>query len=220
MTTTGSTIAARVVLADAHEAALFGMGAALEADGMDVVAAVMNGPDAVAAAVRTRPDAALIDVALPGGGGVAAACLIAERAPEVAVVLIAAEASDTELLAGLRAGARGYLLKDTDPDRLSHALRGAIAGEAAIPRALVLRLAAEYRRLERQAATVLGLGDRGLSRREVEVLTLLADGRSTREVAAELGIADVTVRRHVSSAAAKLGVPGRAAAVRHLRDSG
>ena len=117
----------------------------LEAAGMRVVAEVGTGPEAVAAALEHRPDVCLLDVQMPGGG-IRAAAEIAEQMPDVAIVMFAAEVTDEDLLQALRAGARGYLLKDADADRLPDTLAGLLAGEAALPRRLVMRVIDELTR--------------------------------------------------------------------------
>jgi DNA-binding NarL/FixJ family response regulator len=207
----------RVLLADDHAPTLVGMRWALEHAGMQVVAEVTNGPDAVVAAVRTKPDVALLDVNMPGGCGIEAAAQIVRDVPGTAVVMLSSVARDQDLFAALLAGARGFLLKDTDPDRLSHALEGVMKGEAALPRTLMARLIDEFRLRECTHRPLTGPTGQRLSEREQEVLQLLADGLPSRQLAERLGISAVTVRRHVSAVIEKLGVPDRAAAVAALR---
>jgi DNA-binding NarL/FixJ family response regulator len=212
-------VSLRVLLADDHEPTLVGMRSALEDAGMKVVAEVTNGPDAVLAAIRTKPDVALLDVDMPGGCGIEAAAQIARDAPGTAVVMLSGVARDEDLFAAVVAGARGFLLKDTDPDRLAHALEGVMKGEAAVPRTLTARLIAEFRVRETVPQPVVGPSGARLSEREHEVLRLMADGVPTRQIAERLGISAVTVRRHVSASIEKLGVADRAAAVDVLRSS-
>jgi DNA-binding NarL/FixJ family response regulator len=122
-----------------------------------------------------------------------------------------------DLFDALRAGASGYLLKDADPTRLPHALRGVLDGEAALPRTLTARLIEEFR--ERGRRRRLRLGRRRtveLTPREWDVLELLNERRTTAEMADRLTISPVTVRRHVSEILHKLRVPDRAAALRLL----
>jgi DNA-binding NarL/FixJ family response regulator len=207
----------RVLLADDHEPTLVGMRWALEHAGMKVVAEVTNGRDAVLAAIRTRPDVALLDINMPGGCGIEAAAQIARDAPETAVVMLSGVARDEDLFAAVLAGARGFLLKDTDPDRLPHALEGVMKGEAAVPRRLTARLIAELRLRDTVHRPVAGPSGERLSEREHEVLQLMAGGAPTRQIAERLGISPVTVRRHVSALIEKLGVADRASAVEVLR---
>jgi DNA-binding NarL/FixJ family response regulator len=209
----------RVLLADDHEPTLVGMRFALEHAGMKVVAEVTNGPDAVLAAIGTKPDVALLDVHMPGGGGIEAAVEIAREAPDTAVVMLSGVMRDEDFFAALLAGARGFLLKDTDPDRLPLALQGVLQGEAAVPRTLVARLIDEFRTRETPRMPLTGPTGQRPSEREWEVLKLMAEGLPTRMIAERLGIAEVTVRRHVSGVVEKLGVADRAAAVKLFRSS-
>ncbi len=177
-----------------------------------------DGPAALAAALQHRPEVCLLDINMPGGG-IAAAQAISERLPETAVVMLTVSRDDADLFAALQAGAAGYLVKDIEPSRLPEALRGVLAGEAVLPRALVARMVAEFDGRRRRRFSVRR-GDRGeeLSPREWEVIDLMRDGLSTREIASRLGISPVTVRRHSGEILRKLRVPDRAAAVRLLEE--
>jgi DNA-binding NarL/FixJ family response regulator len=192
---------------------------AVDGHGFTVCADVASADDAVTTAVRERPDVCLIDVSLPGGG-IAAAQEISTQAPNAAIVMLSGSASEDELFACVRAGARGYLPKDMDPARLPFALRGVLCGEAALPRPLVARLLEELRARERgRHASELALLGVNLTRRERDVLDLLERGLQTSEMAERLKISAVTVRRHVSEILRKLEAPDREAALRLLRDA-
>jgi len=206
----------RVLIADEQAATRAGIRAVLEDEGFTICSEATNAQGAVETAVRERPHIALLDVDIPGSG-IAAAEQIATRVPETAVVMLTASTVDADLFDSLRAGAAGYLLKGTDPARLSHALRGVLAGEAAIPRTLVTRIIAEFgERTQRR----LELTRRGieLTPREWEVLELLREGLTTGRMAERLFVSPVTVRRHVSTLLRKLEAPDREAAVRMLDD--
>jgi DNA-binding NarL/FixJ family response regulator len=205
-----------VLLADDHVPTRTGVRTILEAAGMRVVADVGTGPEAVACALEHHPDVCLLDVSMPGGG-IQAAGEIAAQLPDVAIVMLAAEVSDEDLLQALRAGARGYLLKDSDPDRLPDTLTGLLAGEAALPRRLVMRVIDElHTRERRRRIPLLKPGTDQLTDREWEVLDLLGKEHPTKEVARRLEISEVTVRRHLSAVMAKLGVDNRAAVLELL----
>lgn len=206
-----------IVLADDHLPTRAGIRAALEDGGFLVVGQAGTGEDAVRLALEHEPDACLIDVRMPGMGGIAAAAEITDRLPATAVVMLTVSALDEDVFAALSAGASGYLLKDTDPSRLPFALQGVLAGEAALPRQLMARVLDEFRgrRKRRRLPALRRLGT-DLSEREWEVLELLGEELSTREVAQRLGIGEVTVRRHASAVVRKLGVADRAAALRLL----
>ena len=208
--------ALRVVVADDHAPTRLGVRSALEADGFLVVADVPDAPRAVTAALEHAPDVCLLDVHMPGGG-IAAAREVSRRLPGVGIVMLTASRDDDDLFEALRSGASGYLLKDMDPGRLGAALRGVLAGEAALPRGLVRKVVEELRsRPERRGLRAQPATAR-LTDREAEVLDLLAIGLSTEQIASRLFVGQVTVRTHVSAILRKLQVPDRDAAVRLAR---
>jgi DNA-binding NarL/FixJ family response regulator len=210
-----------VLIADDHTALRRGVRIALERGGFNVVAEAADAPTAVEEAVRRRPDVCLLDVRMPGGGGIYAAGAITARVPSTTVVMLTVLQDDSHLFAALEAGAAGYMLKETDPKRLVQTLEGVLRGEAAVPPTLVARLISEFRRREsrdgrrRALESVAGTT---LTNREWEVLRLLGEGRKTAEIAELLGVTPVTVRSHVATVLAKLRVPHRAAAVRRLQE--
>lgn len=203
----------RLLLADGHTATLAGLRMALSGDPFRIVAEVADADAAVEAALREHPDVCVLDADMPGGA-VGATIEITRRLEGTEVVVMASDRDDAAMLDVVRAGAMGYLLKGMDPDRLRYAIIGVTNGEAALPRTLVARLMVEFRARERRRTLT---GGARLTHRELEVLELLAEGSSTRAVADTLGISEITVRRHVSSATAKLGAPDRAAAIAALR---
>jgi DNA-binding NarL/FixJ family response regulator len=206
----------RVLVADDHYAVRGGVRAALEGHGFAVCAEAADAAGAVEAAQRERPDIVLLDINMPGSG-IRAAAKIAATVPDTTVVMLTVSRDDDDLFAALQAGASGYLLKDMDPARLADALHGVCAGEAALSRTLVGRVIEEFRHRQRRHPLRLSR-DRAveLTEREWEVLQELRDGLTTQEIADALGIAPVTVRRHVSSTLAKLRVSSRAEALRLL----
>ncbi len=204
----------RVVLADDHGPTREALREVLEEQGCTVLAEVDSAARAVEAAKEHRPDVCLLDISMPGSG-IAAAAEITHTAPDVAVVMLTASREDADLFAALRAGASGYLLKDMDPARLGPALRGVLAGEAVLPRWLVLKVIDQFRATPRRR---IALPNRTaaaqLTDREAEVLDLMARGLSTEEIAGRLFLAQVTVRTHIAAILRKLRVPDRKAAVR------
>jgi DNA-binding NarL/FixJ family response regulator len=210
----------RVLVADARPSVRLGLTAALERDGFEVVAHGGTSEEASNAAAVTRPDACLIDAQLRGGG-LEAARRIKYRGPATEIVIVTEALSDVELLEALRAGASGYLLKQSDPGHFSIALRDVLAGNAAFPRVLVGGLIQNRSSMEsarrRQIERRLGVE---FTVREWQVMDRLLRPLTTEEVAAALGISAVTVRRHVSDAVRKLGVQDRAAALARLADAG
>src|SRR5690349_12737614 len=153
------------------------------------------------------------------GSGIKAAEEFGQALPATTVVMLTVSRDDDDLFAALRAGASGYLLKDTDPGRLPEALRGVLSGEAAIPRALVARILDEFREPGRRRSarrSKAGL----LTSREWEVMGLLGEGLTTDEVAKRLFLSPTTVRVHISTVLRKLRVKDRQAAIDLLRDEG
>jgi two-component system nitrate/nitrite response regulator NarL len=169
------------------------------------------------ARLATTTDAALLllDQMLPGGG-LAAALEVAP--PRAQVVVFAQEPHDEQVVEAVRLGVAGYLRKDIDGRRLGATLRAVVAGRPALDPSLVGALFEEIARRERTDRHLLHGGGRVLlTRRESDVALRLREGRSTSAIAADLGIADVTVRRHVSELMRKLRVESRAAAIELLR---
>jgi DNA-binding NarL/FixJ family response regulator len=208
----------RVLVADDHPATRAGVRAALESGGFSVCAEVADGPAAVEAAVRERPDICLLDIHMPGNG-IAAAAEISAQVPESAIIMLTVSQADEDLFAALRAGASGYLLKDTNPARLPHALEGALRGESALPRVLVQRLVEEFRgREQRRRIPLVHQRNAKLTSREWEVLELLREGLSTAEIAERLYVTRVTVRSHVAAILRKLDVSDRVSALKLFED--
>ena len=207
------------MLADDHATARLGVRMALEEGGFNIVAEAVDAHGAVAAALEHRPDLCLLDVYMPGSG-IAAAAELAEALPGMPIVMLSVSDTNDDLFDALRAGACGYLLKDTDPQRLPFALRAVLDGEAPLPRVLTARLITEFRRHGRERRIADADGSMvTLSERESEVLELLRTELTTKQVAHRLGISPVTVRRHVSEALRKLRVSDRGAALRLTGDS-
>ena len=174
---------------------------------------VADAQSAVDAAVRDHPDVCLLGLDLDGQG-LRVVNEIASRVPSAAVILLTSRLDEEEFMAAVRAGASGYLTQSLDPARLPHVVRGALRGEPAVPRKFVSRLLDELRTREHRRTLVLA--DKGrvsLTTREWEVVELLLRSASTSEIATELGVAPVTVRRHVGSVERKLGVATRAEVV-------
>ncbi|MGZ4314418.1 MAG: response regulator transcription factor [Gaiellaceae bacterium] len=174
---------------------------------------VADAESAVDAAVRDRPDVCLLGLD-PSGNGLRVVTEIASRVPSAAIILLTSKLDEEEFMAAVRAGASGYLTQSLDPARLPHVVRGALRGEPAVPRRFVSRLLDELRTRERRRTVVLaGKGRVALTAREWEVAELLLRSATTSDMATQLGVAPVTVRRHVGSVERKLGVSTRAEVV-------
>ena len=206
----------RILLADDHPVVRQGLKTffATQPD-LEVVAEAATGAEAVARATELRPDVALLDLVMPDGGGIEAAAQIREASPATKVIVLTSYAEDENVIPALKAGAAGYLLKDVEPQELADGVRRVHRGEALLHPAVAARVLREV--LEPQA-------DRDvLTPREVDVLRLLGRGLANKRIALELGIAERTVKTHVSSILAKLGVTDRTQAAlyavrEHLAD--
>jgi DNA-binding NarL/FixJ family response regulator len=188
---------------------------ALTRGGFEVVGEAADRAGVVNAVASSMPDVCLLDIYMPGGG-IEAAAAIAVAAPSTAVVMLTVSTSNDDVLAALRAGAVGYLPKDTSPDRLPMALAGVLKGEAALPRALVSRVLSEFRDFTTETARPVRVGGIELTPRESQILRMLRSGLTTIEVGELLSLSPITVRRHISAGVAKLGVADRHAAIRAI----
>ena len=206
----------RVILADDHPQMRSRVREALEAGGFEVCGEASNAAKAVEMALECRPDVVLLDIHMPGNG-IRAAKLVSDQLPEAAIVMLTQSRDDADLFDALRAGASGYLLKDMDTDRLPDALRGVLAGEAAIPRTLVAQILESFRSTTLRRFGRTSKAAKQLTSREWEVMELLSEGLSTEEVAARLFISPTTVRVHLSSVLRKLRVKDRTSAFKVLR---
>jgi DNA-binding NarL/FixJ family response regulator len=206
----------RVVLADDHPVVRRGLAALLESvEGVEVVGQAATGREAVREAQLLAPDVVLMDVQMPDLDGVEASRRIAAARPGVAVLVLTMHDDDETVLAALRAGARGYLLKGADQEEIRRAVHAVVAGELIVaPRAAAHVMA----RLAAPAAPTVAFPE--LTPREREVLDAMARGRSNGAIAGELGLAAKTVGNHVSTIFAKLGVATRAEAVVTARRAG
>ncbi len=208
-----SSVRALLALHDAPTRA--GVRLALESDGIEICAEPVDTRGALTAALRERPDVCLVDEDLPGGAIIAVDAIF-QRLPDAKIILVTASDEPRSLLSAIRAGASGFVRKDLDPTRLPATVHGVVAGEAALSRRLTYRLMESLRTRERGRAAPTTPGGPSMTDRELEVLELMAEGLRTSEIGSTLGISDVTVRRHASSAVAKLGVADRSAAISML----
>jgi len=154
----------------------------------------------------------LVDLYMPGGG-IRVVREVSRRIPGALVVVLTASEDPDDLADAIRAGACGYLVKSMDPDRIVHALRGVLAGEAAIPRFLVAGLVRDLQTLGRKRVIAGRNGRADLTSREWEVLGLMCDGLNGPSIAERLYISPVTVRRHSAEVVRKLGVRDRGEAI-------
>ncbi|MFB8101563.1 response regulator [Streptomyces sp. NPDC056007] len=196
-----------LVLVDDHPVVRDGLRGMFTAEpGFDVLGEAANGVDALAVVERLDPDVVLMDLRMPGGGGVAAIAELTRRGARCRVLVLTTYDTDSDTLPAIEAGATGYLLKDAPREELFAAVRAAADGRSVLSPAVASRLMTRVR-------TPTAPSDTALSAREREVLVLVAKGTTNREIAAELFISEATVKTHLTHIFAKLGTKDRAAAV-------
>ncbi len=213
--------ATRVLVVDDEALIRAGFRALVDsAPDLDVVGEASHGADAVSQARALRPDVVLMDLRMPVMDGLEATRYLVSEPDGPRVLVVTTFDHDEHVFEALRAGASGFVLKDTPPERLLEAIRVVAAGEALLAPSVTTRLVAAF---VRQAPTVPALGDdllSGLTDREREVLALVARGRSNAELAAELVVEVTTVKTHVSRLLTKLGARDRAQLVVVAYESG
>ncbi|MFD0200102.1 MULTISPECIES: response regulator transcription factor [Saccharothrix] len=210
----------RVVLADDQALVRAGFRLLLDTeDGFEVVGEAGDGAEAVRQAHEHRPDVVVMDIRMPGTDGLAATRQICAELPEVKVLVLTTFNVDEYVFEALRGGASGFLLKDTDPVELLHALKVVAEGEALLAPSVTRKLIEEFaNRPEHRRPDPKAL--RELTAREREILALVAAGMSNEEIAEHLVISPATSRTHVSRVMTKLGARDRAQLVVLAYESG
>ena len=187
----------RLLIADDHPVVRRGLTAMLEdQEDMTVVAEADDGPAAVAAYRQHSPDVALIDYRMPGLDGAEVITAIRSEFHDAQIIIVTTYDTDEDLYQAVRAGARGYLLKDTSLEEFTDCIRRVSRGETRVPEALVARLAGR-------------VGAAELTPRELEVLKRMAAGRANKEIASDLFVSESTIKTHVNHIMAKLGCNDR-----------
>ena len=201
----------RIVLADDQAVVRDGLQLLLSASGsVDVVAAAADGTEAVRLVVEHRPDVALLDLRMPELDGAQVTAALAERAPEVRVLILTTYADDDAILPALRAGAAGYLTKDASGEQLVAAIERVAAGETVLDPSVQRRLVELLRTgAPVSSAPVPEAPAEGLTRREVDVVKLVAEGLTNQQIARRLVVSEATVKTHLNNVLAKLDVDGR-----------
>ena len=188
----------------------------LEEADFDVRGEASDSQTAIELCLGERPALCLVDLNI-AGGGTRVVRELSKRIPEAVVVVLSDSPDRNGVIDVVRAGASGYLLKSMDPNRIPDALRGALAGEAAIPRVLVTQLVRDLQTLGRHRSVAGRNGSTELTRREWEILELMCEGVSGPGIARRLNLSPVTVRRHSAQAVRKLGVRNRDEAIALLK---
>lgn len=197
----------RVLIADDHELVRYALRSMLEDEpGIEVVGEASDSTAAVAGCKEHAPDVIVLDLRMPGQGGIEVCREIRETCPQTNVLVLTSFDEDEELFGVLSAGACGYLLKDTRPDRIVHAVRAVADGQAVFDSAVATRIISGKPQGNAQL-------DDPLSERELEVLQLMSKGLSNREIGQALWIGESTVKTHVSHILRKLSQSDRTNAV-------
>ena len=191
----------RILIADDHSVVRQGLRMFLSLDPeLEIVGEATNGIEAVDLVRKFKPDVVLMDIIMPKMDGIAATEIIRHEWPDVEVVALTSVLEDAAVVGAIKAGAIGYLLKDTQADELCKAIKAAAAGQVQLSPQAAARLMHEVRTPENPQA---------LTERETDVLSLLANGKANKEIALQLHISETTVKTHVSNILTKLGVPSR-----------
>ncbi len=191
----------RILIADDHAVVRQGLNMFLGLDTeLQVVGEAVDGAEAVNLARELKPDLVLMDLLMPVMDGIVATGIIRRELPDTEILALTSVLEDASVVGAIRAGAIGYLLKDTSSDDLCHAIRAAAAGQVQIEPRAMARLMREVRTPDNPEP---------LTERETDVLRLLAQGQSNKEIAHNLSVSEKTVKSHVSSILRKLDVPSR-----------
>lgn len=203
----------RILLADDHAVVRQGLKMFLSLDDeLEIVGEAQDGAEAVKLAHELQPDVVLMDLLMPVMDGITAIGKIRKELPDIEVIALTSVLEDASVVGAVRAGAIGYLLKNTESDQLRRAIKAASQGQVQLSPEAAARLMREMRQPE---ATPEPLTDR-----EIEVLGLLARGRANKEIARDLQIGEKTVKTHVSNILGKLGVQSRTQAALHAVRTG
>jgi two-component system, NarL family, response regulator LiaR len=215
-----------VLLADDHPIVREGLATivSLEED-MQVVGQASSGLEAIRLAVDARPDVILMDLQMPDMDGVEAIGQVRQLRPNARILILTIYHDEEHVLAGIKAGAHGYLIKDATPEQLLRAIRTVHRGEAVLGNAVTATVLATFRNLMQSDDTPARVDQDGrppelLTPREQEVLALLASGRSNQDIAESLVVSVRTVKVHVSNILAKLSASNRTEAVAKARARG
>jgi len=208
----------RVLIADDHPLFREGMRGRLDrVDDIAVVGEASSGGEAVEFAHRLTPHVVLMDIKMPGLNGIEATREILRAKPQIGVLMLTMFEDDDSVFAAMRAGAKGYLLKDSGGEGVVHAIRAVTSGEAVFGPGVAERIIGFFS-APRSAAPRRAFPE--LTEREEEILSLVAQGKSNQEIAGQLFVSVKTVRNHVSNILVKLQVADRTQAVIRARDAG
>ena len=202
----------RILIADDHDVVRQGLQMFLSDDPeLEIVGEARNGAEALEMARELRPDVILMDILMPVMDGITAITQVRKELPDTEVIALTSVLEDAKVVGAVRAGAIGYLLKDTQGDELCNAIKAAAAGQVQLSPQAAARLVREVRAPESPET---------LTERETDVPRLLAQGKANKEIALSLAIGENTVKTHVSNVLEKLGVQSRTQAALYAAQIG
>jgi two-component system NarL family response regulator len=204
----------RVLIVDDHAVFRRGLEMVLSADpDIEVVGEASNGEEATAKAGDLLPDVVLMDVRMPGGGGIDACRAVKSVAPSARIIMLTISDEESDLYEAIKAGATGYLLKEISIDEIAAAVRSVYGGQSLISPAMAAKLLTEFASMARKADERQQVPVPRLTERELEVLKLVARGLNNRDIAKELFISENTVKNHIRNILEKLQLHSRMEAV-------
>ncbi len=204
----------RVIVADDHALFRRGLEMVLQSESdIEVVAEANDGKEVVTLAVEHAPDLVLMDVRMPGQGGIEAAQAIKEVVPNTKILMLTISDEEEDLYDAIKAGASGYLLKEISIDEVASAIRSVHAGQSLISPSMASKLLTEFATMARKDAEKQQMPTPRLTDREMQVLTLVAQGLNNRDIAKQLFISENTVKNHVRNILEKLQLHSRMEAV-------
>jgi len=199
----------KILIADDHLIIRQGLRLILETENdLDLVGEAFDGAEAISLCKKLKPNVVLMDLRMPNMDGLTAIEKLRAEQPNIAIVILTTFNEDELMLRGLQAGARGYLLKDTDRNTLFDTIRAAARGETLLKPEIMARVLSQANTAKKESNEPVNLTDR-----ELEVLAAVARGERSKEIASHLGISERTIKAHLASIYNKLGVDSRAAAI-------
>jgi two-component system nitrate/nitrite response regulator NarL len=200
----------RILIVDDHTLLRSGIKLALQRhEGFEVVGEAGDGLEGIKRAKQLKPDVVLLDLHMPGTSGLEALRVLVEDVPETQVVMLTVSEDAEDLLETLRAGARGYLLKNIDTEFLLESIRRAAHGESVMSPQMAHKLADSLRAPPKENAAVVDVNPGKLSPREREIIVMLAHGASNKEIARVLNLSESTIKIHVQGILRKLNIAKR-----------
>jgi DNA-binding NarL/FixJ family response regulator len=208
------------LVVDDHTLLRKGLVNLLQDRGINVLGEAHDGRSGIEQAVKLKPDVILMDVNMPACSGIEATRAIHERMPDARVLMLTVSDDDENLFAAVKAGAKGYVLKNVDPDELVGAIDRVLKGEAVIPHQMASKFLDEFAAMAKGRVSQMGGASQALTTREEEILCQLANGATNKEIANALNISEHTVKIHLKNILKKLHMSNRTQAAIYAQRHG